>query len=69
MRLYKKYPRLLMNIYSTTNGEIFIRFVSYLFNVYLCCLVSYTYDVGTTSKRYACAIVSNFTLVNEFTID
>ncbi len=69
MRLYKIYPRLLMNIYSTTNGEIFIRFVSYLFNAYLCGFVSYTYDVGTTSKRYACAIVSNFTLVNEFTID
>ena len=41
----------------------------YLLNAYLCCLVSYTYNVSTTTERDAAAIISNLTLVNELAID
>ena len=74
IRLYKatytkESPCLLPNKYSTTNKGIDYLLTTNLLYANLCCLVSYTYDVGTTSKRDACAIVSNLTLVNEFTID
>ena len=65
----KESPCLLPNKYSTTNKGIDYLLTTNLFYANLCCLVSYTYDIGTTSKRDACAIVSNLTLVNEFTID
>lgn len=65
----KESPCLLPNKYSTTNKGIDYLLTTNLLYANLCCLVSYTYDVGTTSKRDACAIVSNLTLVNEFTID
>lgn len=74
IRLYKatktkESPCLLPNKYSTTNKGIDYLLTTNLLYANLCCLVSYTYDVSTTSKRDACAIVSNLTLVNEFTID
>ena len=74
IRLYKatytkESPCLLPNKYSTTTRGLTIYKTTNLLYADLCCLVSYTYDVGTTSKRDACAIVSNLTLVNEFTID
>ena len=65
----KESPCLLPNKYSTTNKGIDYLLTTNLLYANLCCLVSYTYDVGSTSKRDACAIVSNLTLVNEFTID
>lgn len=65
----KESPCLLPNKYSTTNKGIDYLLTTNLLYANLCCLVSYTYDVGTTSKRDACTIVSNLTLVNEFTID
>ena len=74
IRLYKatytkESPCLLPNKYSTTNKGIDYLLTTNLLYANLCCLVSYTYDVGTMSKRDACTIVSNLTLVNEFTID
>lgn len=74
IRLYKatktkESPCLLPNKYSTTNKGIDYLLTTNLLYANLCCLVSYTYDVGSTSKRDTCAIVSNLTLVNEFTID
>ena len=65
----KESPCLLPNKYSTTNKGIDYLLTTNLLYANLCSLVSYTYDVGTTSKRDACTIVSNLTLVNEFTID
>lgn len=74
IRLYKatktkESPCLLPNKYSTTNKGIDYLLTTNLLYANLCSLVSYTYDVSTTTERDACAIVSNLTLVNEFTID
>ena len=74
IRLYKatytkESPCLLPNKYSTTNKGIDYLLTTNLLYANLCCLVSYTYNVSTTTERDAAAIVSNLTLVNEFTID
>ena len=69
MGLYKTIP-LFVAEYLFCNKQGECQLVSYyLLNAYLCCLVSYTYNVSTTTERDAAAIVSNLTLVNEFTID
>lgn len=74
IRLYKatytkESPCLLPNKYSTTNKGIDYLLTTNLLYANLCCLVSYTYNVSTTTERDAAAIISNLTLVNEFTID
>ena len=67
--LYKTIPLFVAeSLFYNKQGECLL--VSYyLLNAYLCCLVSYTYNVSATSERDAGVIVSNLTLVNEFTID
>ena len=65
----KESPCLLPNKYSTTNKGIDYLLTTNLLYANLCCLVSYTYNVSTTTERDAAAIVSNLTLVNELAID